>query len=153
MRPGPWTIAGTLGSGARLRSRWATRKSPGSSRRAATGSIRASTSISSSCRPAAAAAARLHLWRRLLTVGPKEFGETYYLGTLPLIDHDGLFDVLVGTHNVVEAQFAFDPQIRPTGGARDVSRKRTPTPVRSISATTARGRSSAATPHDRAVWR
>ena len=52
----------------------------------------------------------LHVWRRLLTVGPKEFGETYYLGTLPLIDHDGLFDVLVGTHNVVEAQFAFDPQ-------------------------------------------
>ncbi len=29
---------------------------------------------------------------------------------MPLIDHDGLFDVLVGTHNVVEGQFAFDLQ-------------------------------------------
>ncbi len=95
----------------RLKSRWATRKSPDSSRRAATGSIRGSTSISSSCPPAAAVCSPpCHVWRRLLAVGPKEFGETYYLGTLPLIDHDGLFDVLVGTHNVVEAQFAFDPQ-------------------------------------------
>ena len=50
----------------------------------------------------------LYLWRRMLLVGPKEFGETYYLGTTPLIDHDGLFDVLIGTHNVVEGHFAFD---------------------------------------------
>jgi serine protease Do len=50
----------------------------------------------------------LYLWRRMLLVGPKEFGEAYYLGTTPLINHDGLFDVLVGTHNVVEGHFAFD---------------------------------------------
>jgi serine protease Do len=52
----------------------------------------------------------LALWRRLLVVGPQEFGEMYYLGTAPLLDHDGLFDVLIGTHNVVEGQFSFDVQ-------------------------------------------
>ena len=52
----------------------------------------------------------LSLWQRMLQLGPEQFGETYYLGTTPLIDHQGLFDVLVGTHNVVECWFAFDPQ-------------------------------------------
>ncbi|MFO7902446.1 MAG: trypsin-like peptidase domain-containing protein [Pirellulaceae bacterium] len=51
----------------------------------------------------------LSLWQRLLTNGPEDYGEVYYLGTAPLIDHDGLFDVLVGIHNVVESRFAFDP--------------------------------------------
>lgn len=51
----------------------------------------------------------LSLWQRLLTRGPADYGEVYYLGTAPLIDHDGLFDVLVGIHNVVESRFAFDP--------------------------------------------
>jgi serine protease Do len=54
--------------------------------------------------------ATLHLWRRMLLMGPQEFGETYYLGTAPLMDHAGLFDYLVATHNVVETHFAFDPQ-------------------------------------------
>ncbi len=52
----------------------------------------------------------LALWQRLLRLGPANFGETYYLGTTPLIDHEGLYDVLIGTHNVVESHFAFDPQ-------------------------------------------
>ncbi len=52
----------------------------------------------------------LALWRRLLLTGPQQFGEMYYLGTAPLLGHDGLFDVLVGTHNVVEGHFAFDRQ-------------------------------------------
>lgn len=52
----------------------------------------------------------LHLWRRLLQLGPQDFGEMYYLGTVPLPGRDGLFDVLVGTHNVVETHFMFDPQ-------------------------------------------
>ncbi len=51
----------------------------------------------------------LSLWQRLLRVGPRNFGEIYYLGTAPLIDHEGLFDVLVGTYNVVEARYAFAP--------------------------------------------
>ena len=52
----------------------------------------------------------LSLWQRMLRLGPEKFGETYYLGTTPLVDHQGLFDVLVGTHGVVESQFAFDPR-------------------------------------------
>ena len=54
--------------------------------------------------------ATLHLWRRMLTLGPKQFGEVFYLGSAPVVDRDGLFDVLVATHDVVEARFYFDPQ-------------------------------------------
>ena len=54
--------------------------------------------------------AALHVWQRMLLLGPSQFGETYYLGTAPLIDHKGLFDVLVGTYNVIEARFACDPR-------------------------------------------
>jgi hypothetical protein len=46
----------------------------------------------------------------MLTLGPEQFGETYYLGTTPLINHDGLYDVLVAVHNVVETRFSFDPR-------------------------------------------
>jgi hypothetical protein len=53
--------------------------------------------------------AALHVWQRLLQVGPQKFGDVYYLGTCPLIDHPDLCDVLVGTYNVVETRFAFDP--------------------------------------------
>lgn len=52
----------------------------------------------------------LHLWRRFLTVGPDRFGEVYYLGTGPAGYGEGLFDILVTTHNVVETRFMFDPQ-------------------------------------------
>jgi S1-C subfamily serine protease len=50
----------------------------------------------------------LYLWQRLLTLGPDQFGDVYYLGTAPMIGHDDLVDVLVATHNVVEARFMFD---------------------------------------------
>lgn len=52
----------------------------------------------------------LALWRRLLVLGPPQFGETSYLGTFPLRERSGLFDVLTGAYNVVETQFSFDPQ-------------------------------------------
>jgi hypothetical protein len=51
----------------------------------------------------------LHVWRRMLVQGPTRFGDTYYHGKAPLADRDGLFDVLVGTHNVVETRFIFSP--------------------------------------------
>ncbi|MEX0818381.1 MAG: trypsin-like peptidase domain-containing protein [Pirellulaceae bacterium] len=53
--------------------------------------------------------ATLHLWRRLLVEGPAAFGDVIYLGKAPLIGHDGLYDVLLGTYDVVEASFYFDP--------------------------------------------
>ena len=49
----------------------------------------------------------LHLWRHLLTSGPAKFGEVYYLGTLPVAGQTELCDVLVGTHQDVEARFLF----------------------------------------------
>ncbi len=52
----------------------------------------------------------LHLWQRLLIAGPEKFGEVYYLGTAPMLGRSDLVDVLVGTHDVVESRFFFDPQ-------------------------------------------
>ena len=51
----------------------------------------------------------LHVWQRMLTVGPQQFGEVYYLGTCPVVGRPQVCDVLVGTFNVVETRFAFDP--------------------------------------------
>jgi serine protease Do len=52
----------------------------------------------------------LHVWRRLLTVGPARFGEVTYLGTMPLRHSSQLFDVLTGTCGDVETRFYFDPR-------------------------------------------
>ncbi len=50
----------------------------------------------------------MHLWRRLLTLGPAQFGEVYYVGTAPWPNYPQLTDVLVGVHDVVESRFYFD---------------------------------------------
>jgi len=50
----------------------------------------------------------LYLWRRLATAGLDRFGEVHYLGTAPLVGHDGLVDVLVATHGGVTCRFSFD---------------------------------------------
>lgn len=51
----------------------------------------------------------LYLWRRMLTRGPKEFGNVEYLGTMPLAADGQLHDVLVATYGEVESRFVFDP--------------------------------------------
>jgi S1-C subfamily serine protease len=51
----------------------------------------------------------LYLWRRLAVEGLQRFGNLEYFGTAPLPGHDGLVDVLVGTHKGVECRFYFDP--------------------------------------------
>ncbi len=53
--------------------------------------------------------AALHLWRRMLVEGPAAFGDVIYVGKAPLVGHEGLHDVLLGTFDVVEATFYFDP--------------------------------------------
>ncbi|MDA1049920.1 MAG: trypsin-like peptidase domain-containing protein [Planctomycetota bacterium] len=53
--------------------------------------------------------AALHVWRRMLVEGPAAFGDVVYVGTAPLVGHAGLHDVLLGTYDVVEANFYFDP--------------------------------------------
>jgi hypothetical protein len=54
--------------------------------------------------------AALHLWQRLLMVGPTQFGEVVYFGTLPWPDEGNLPDCLVGIQGGVETRFYFDPQ-------------------------------------------
>ena len=66
----------------------------------------------------------LYLWRRLAVEGLGRFGDVYYYGTAPLRGHDGLVDVLVGSHKGVECRFYFDPADGPLVGAGDVSRRR-----------------------------
>jgi S1-C subfamily serine protease len=51
----------------------------------------------------------LYLWRRLAREGLGRFGDVYYYGTAPLVGHEGLVDVLVGSHKGVECRFYFEP--------------------------------------------
>jgi len=51
----------------------------------------------------------LHLWQRLMTVGPEKFGEVYYLGTMPLPGHREHVDVVVGIYGGIESNFYFHP--------------------------------------------
>jgi S1-C subfamily serine protease len=53
--------------------------------------------------------AALHLWQRLLLVGPRRFGEVYYVGKLPWVGVADLADCLAGTYAGVECKFYFDP--------------------------------------------
>jgi S1-C subfamily serine protease len=51
----------------------------------------------------------LYLWRRLAVEGIDRFGEVEYEGAALLQGHEGLVDVLVGSHKGVECRFYFDP--------------------------------------------
>ena len=51
----------------------------------------------------------LYLWRRLAVEGLGRFGDVYYYGTAPLVGHEGLVNVLVGSHKGVDCRFYFDP--------------------------------------------
>ncbi len=49
----------------------------------------------------------LHLWQRLLRLGPEKFGQVSYWGTAPVVGQKELCDVLVGVQGGVEARFYF----------------------------------------------
>lgn len=53
--------------------------------------------------------AALHIWRRMLVQGSQKFGEVRYLGKAPIPGREGLFDVLIATHNVAESLIYFEP--------------------------------------------
>lgn len=53
--------------------------------------------------------AALHVWQRLLVVGPRRFGDVTYFGTLPWPTEDRMADCLVGIYGGVETRFYFDP--------------------------------------------
>ncbi len=50
----------------------------------------------------------LHLWRRLLIVGPERFGQVTYWGRSPLAGHDAVADLLSAIHGGLESRVAFD---------------------------------------------
>jgi hypothetical protein len=50
----------------------------------------------------------LHLWRKLLVLGPEQFGDVYYFGGIPNRYTNDVGDVLVATRGVVENNFVFD---------------------------------------------
>ncbi len=49
-------------------------------------------------------------WRRMLAKGPREFGETFYWGTMPLAGQRPLRDVTVGIDGELELRFMNHPQ-------------------------------------------
>ena len=50
----------------------------------------------------------LHLWRKMLVVGPEKFGDVVYFGSIPNQHADGHGDVLVATRGAIENNFVFD---------------------------------------------
>ena len=51
----------------------------------------------------------LDAWRRMLTEGPRKFGESYYLGTMPLGGERPLRDVMVGIAGELEVRWLSHP--------------------------------------------
>ncbi|HEX4144988.1 MAG TPA: trypsin-like peptidase domain-containing protein [Pirellulales bacterium] len=107
---GKWTISGTLASGGEfeieLSDKQALLRLPGGEAKCNLGG-----NLGDSLGPpnSGGLLVTLAMWRRLLAVGPKQFGDLYYLGTCPVADHAGLADVLVGTSGGVETRFLVDP--------------------------------------------
>ena len=50
----------------------------------------------------------LHLWRKMLVMGPDKFGDVYYFGSIPNQHAQGFGDVLVATIGSIENNFVFD---------------------------------------------
>ena len=50
----------------------------------------------------------LHLWRKMLVLGPEKFGDVVYFGSIPNQIAKGLGDVLVATQGAIESNFVFD---------------------------------------------
>ncbi|MEX2316360.1 MAG: serine protease, partial [Pirellulales bacterium] len=51
----------------------------------------------------------LHLWQRLLLVGPRRFGDVYYVGAIPWTSDAELTDCLSASYGGIDTQFHFDP--------------------------------------------
>src|SRR5690606_37988868 len=47
----------------------------------------------------------LHLWQRLLLLGPRQFGDVHYFGMLPWGAQESLADCIVAVHGGVESRF------------------------------------------------
>ncbi len=107
---GTWTIRGALAAGGdfeiELSDKQALIRHPGGEAK-----VKLTGSLSESLAPPGSGGllVTLAMWRRLLAGGPKQFGDLYYLGTVPVPERSGLSDVLVGTYAGVETHFMVDP--------------------------------------------
>jgi serine protease Do len=52
----------------------------------------------------------LDAWRRMLAEGPKKFGESYYLGTMPLAGERPLRDCMIGIDGELEVRWLSHPE-------------------------------------------
>lgn len=106
----PWTLTGEVASGGKFSATLGETESnlevP-----AGVAQVTETKDLSEQLEPAGTGLlATLHIWRRMLVLGPQKFGNVRYLGKAPIPGRDGLFDVLIATHNVAEALFYFDPE-------------------------------------------
>jgi hypothetical protein len=53
--------------------------------------------------------ATLHVWQRLVLVGPRRFGELHYVGKLPWGNQQELVECVAATYAGVNSHFYFDP--------------------------------------------
>ena len=51
----------------------------------------------------------LHLWKHIQQTGLAQFGDVYYLVSMPTPKHEVKQEVLVATHSVIECRFYFSP--------------------------------------------
>jgi S1-C subfamily serine protease len=108
---GEWTLVGHSSDGEDIIFQLGDERSSGTFPRGET-QIDASVDLSDQTGPSGSGGllATLHLWRRLLRLGPQDFGQVVYLGTAPLPDGAGRFDVLIANYDVAELTCYFDPQ-------------------------------------------
>jgi serine protease Do len=108
---GDWTLAGTSAASGNFRLKIT---DAGASLKLAASEIKwtATDNLGSSLLPAGSGGLfpALYLWRRLASEGLGRFGDVTYFGTAPLLGHQGLTDVLVGSHKGVDCRFYFDPE-------------------------------------------
>ena len=52
----------------------------------------------------------LDAWRRMMATGPKKFGESYFLGTMPLGGQRPLRDCMVGIDGELEVRWLSHPE-------------------------------------------
>ncbi len=106
---GPWTIGSKLASGAATRFR-ITDADVVLEAPAENSKWTATNNFSESLVPIGSNGLlpALFLWRKLAVEGLDAFTDSQYLGTVPLPQQEGLFDVLVGSFRGVDAWFYFD---------------------------------------------
>jgi S1-C subfamily serine protease len=106
---GSWTIRGQVAAGGELTGELASDKSqlewPGT-----TAQLTESRELHDQLEPGETGLLlALHLWRRVLILGPARYGAIAYVGRAPLPGREGLYDVLSATRDVTESLLYFDP--------------------------------------------